>query len=120
IRVGRALAQVVDTAMYVRVLSSVVVLERVDYLSWFLAGGGVIEVDQRFPVDRCVQNGKVVPDARHIERLHPGGCRSRRGRSARHFPAVASIWLRRSARARSSCRRTGTWLIRPRMSAPNP
>ena len=52
IGIGRALAQIVHTAMDVRIEMRVIVALGVDHRPGFLRGGGVVEIDQRLAVDQ--------------------------------------------------------------------
>ena len=64
---GGALAQQVHAAMDVRVVVRVVVDERVDDRLRLLAGGGVVEINQRLAVNLFPENREIFPDPLHIE-----------------------------------------------------
>ena len=68
---GRARTQLVQAAMDVGVVALVVTAERVEDRAGFLGGGGVIEVDERMPVDLLVENREILPQGLPID----GGCR---------------------------------------------
>src|SRR5262245_55862683 len=57
------LAQEVDPAMDIRVLRQVILSDRIEHVLRFLARGRVVEVDERFPVNLLLENGKVVPNS---------------------------------------------------------
>ena len=40
----------------------VIIADSLDYLAWFLGGGGVVQVDQRLSVHLAIENGKVAAD----------------------------------------------------------
>jgi hypothetical protein len=65
---GRLLGEGVQAAVDVGVIALVVLDERIDDGQRLLAGGGVVQVDQRFAVDGALQYGKVLPyrfDVKH-------------------------------------------------------
>src|SRR5437763_8405988 len=68
---GRTLAQVVDAAVYVRVLLAQVLAPTLDDDARDLRRGGVVEVDERLAVDGLPQNGKVLAHALNV----PTTCR---------------------------------------------
>jgi len=75
-RGGGAIAQFMDAAMHVGVVAFVVVNEGFDDGTRLLAGGGVVEVNERVSVHRLAQRGKVLsnlwPVDRHgLELKHP-------------------------------------------------
>src|SRR5574341_18790 len=56
-----------DPAVDVRVLRLVVAGDAVDDRLRLLAGGGVVQVNQRFAVDLSLQGGEVLADLFHTE-----------------------------------------------------
>jgi hypothetical protein len=65
-----AVAQFVNAAVNVGIVLLVVIAQRIENGPRFLRGGGVIEVDQRIPVDLLVQNRKILALRFPIDRLH--------------------------------------------------
>ena len=65
--VSSPLAEGVHAAVDIGVFVGVVVDQRVDDRLGFLAGGGVVQIDQRLAVDGLLQDGKVRPDAGRVE-----------------------------------------------------
>src|ERR1043166_3918876 len=63
---GRLLAQVVDAAVYVRVLLAQVFRAALDDDARNLRRGRVVEVDERLAVHRLGENGEVFADALHV------------------------------------------------------
>lgn len=65
---GCLLAQLMQPAMNVGVLLAVEPGQAVDHRLRLVGGGGVIEVDQRVPVDLAAQDWKIATDRGDIER----------------------------------------------------
>ena len=66
-RVRRALAQLVDAAVYVRIERGVVTMLAIDHAGRFLARRCVIEVDERLAMNRLFQDREVLAPAGDIE-----------------------------------------------------
>ena len=51
------------TAVHVGVVAAVVVIQGLEHLVWFLAGGRVIEINQRTAMDLLIQHGEIPTGA---------------------------------------------------------
>ena len=69
VRVGRASAQRMHTAMDVGVLFDVVVHERIEHRLRLLRRRGVVEIDERLAVDALPQDREIPPNGCHIQRF---------------------------------------------------
>jgi len=72
------LGKPVNTTVDIGVDSLVVVPGRVENAKRFLGGGGVIEIDERFPVDLLIQDGKLLAKLIGIQSSHKGSVMPRR------------------------------------------
>ena len=94
---GGALAQVVDAPVDVGVLGGVEARDGVDDRAWLLAGGGVVEVNQRLAAYPLREDREVLPQLFDVER----------GVGRRWPSSPAQTPPRRSSSRRSSSSRTG-------------
>ena len=67
---GGGLGKAVDAAVDVGIDALVVVAGRIEDAERFLRSGGVIEIDERLPVDFLIQDGELFPEFVGIERAH--------------------------------------------------
>ncbi len=102
----RALAQQVDAPVDIGVVRQVVARDRVDDRPRLLRSRRVVQIHQRLPVDRLVQDREVAADGGGVERTHANAL-------------SASAPGRRAASRRSSSARTGSSPIRPVTSVAN-
>ncbi len=58
--VGRTVAQLVDAAVDVRIVPLVIAHQRLNHRPRLLRRGGVVQVNERMPVDALVEDGKVA------------------------------------------------------------
>src|SRR5690348_11913733 len=58
---GGPLAELVDAAMNVGTVMAVEALFGFNHRQWFLAGGGIVEIDERLAMDRLVKNREILP-----------------------------------------------------------
>ena len=68
VRVSGFDAQGVHAAVHVGIGGGVEVNKRVDHLTGFLGGGGVVEIDQRPTIDQPLQDREIGADALDIDR----------------------------------------------------
>ena len=64
---GRQLAQIMHATVNIGVLLGVITVQRVDDRMGFLAGGAVIEIDQRLAVNLTGEQRKILADALNVE-----------------------------------------------------
>ena len=114
--------QRVYAAVNVGVVALVVIAEGVEDGLRLVRGGGVVEVDQRVPVDLLVQRREVGPHARHVEgRRWPVSDRGA-GWSSHRFHASSlnsSPCGSQATTASWSCRRSGATLIWAKLCCAN-
>jgi hypothetical protein len=103
---GRALAEQMDTPVNVGVVVQVVVRDGVDDRPRLLRRRRVVQIHERLPVDRLVQDRKVPADGGGVEGDHANAL-------------SASAPGNRAASRRSSSARTGSRPIRPVTSVAN-
>ena len=51
-----------NAAMDVGVVVLVIIHQRLDHRARFLRGGGVVEIDERLPMDLLIQNREIAPN----------------------------------------------------------
>src|SRR6185436_3055286 len=56
---GRAVAQLMDAPVNIGVIMLIIVPERFKHLPGLLRGGGIVEVDQRMPVNLLIEDRKI-------------------------------------------------------------
>ena len=66
---GGPLAEIVHTAMDVRILRAVVATERIDHLLGFLTGRAIVKIHQRLSMNFLFEYRKVLADFGHIKIL---------------------------------------------------
>ena len=67
--VRRALTQGVHATVDVGVVVFVIVADRLDHLAGALAGGGVVQIHERFAIDPLIEDGEVATDRFDVERI---------------------------------------------------
>ncbi len=102
--IGRALAQGVHATMDVGIERGVVMCLAVDHALWLLAGGCVVQIDQRLAVDRLPQDGEIPAQPHDVQARGrgraPQGAESMRGRAHVSTFTGSGKWPRKSVSSR--------------------
>src|SRR5690554_1579745 len=56
--------------MNIGVVMQVIVTDRINHLTWFLATGRIIQIDQRMPINLLMQDGKICTYRINVQIAH--------------------------------------------------
>src|SRR5262249_49697345 len=61
------LRESVDSAMDIRVVATIIILDRIDHRQRLLRGGCVVQIDERFGMDFLIEHREIAPHSFNVE-----------------------------------------------------